>query len=338
MALAARYAPESRDREHRPTDLPGQVLVAVFLVTLTSGFIQASDGRWTSPAVVGLLATAVVSLVVFVLVEARTRYALLAPQLFRSLPFTGAAVVATSAFVVFAGFLFVNTLFLQEIRGYSPLAAGLLVMPTTIGNVILSPLSGRMTAARGPRLPVGLAALAMLAGSLLLAFSVQTAPITVLVAAYVLIGSGVGLVNTPITNAAVNSLPDDRAGVAGAVTSTFRQVGNALGVALLGSLTFAGFLSALPGQVSRLHLSPAASDAAVRAAGSASANGGLATLRTGDPGLHDAVTQAFASGLRTAYLVAAAFALVTLLVALVTFRPVRPATGAPPSQPDLARA
>jgi MFS family permease len=202
-------------------------------------------------------------------------------------------------------------------------------MPTTIGNVVLSPLSGRMTAARGPRLPVCLAAIGMLIGSLLLALSGATAPIPLLLLAFVLIGSGVGLVNTPITNAAVNGLPDDRAGVAGAVTSTFRQVGNALGVALLGSLTFGGFLSALPHEVGKLQLPADQAATALQTARTAGATGGLGDLRgTGSGvGVGDAVARAFSSGLHTAYFVAAGFALLTLLVALVTFRD--PTEGAP---------
>jgi EmrB/QacA subfamily drug resistance transporter len=320
VALAARYASESRDSDHRPLDLPGQALVIVLLVSLTSGFIEASGGRWTSPLVVTLFVVAAGSLVAFVLVEARSRNPLLAPQLFRNRPFSGAAAVATSAFVVYAGFLFVNTLYLQEIRGYSPLAAGLLVVPTTIGNVVLSPLSGRMTASRGPRLPVCIAATSMLAGSLILAFGVADAPIPVLLLAYVLIGSGVGLVNTPITTAAVNGLPDDRAGVAGAVTSTFRQVGNSLGVALLGSLTVTGFLGALPHEVGRLPIPADQRAAAVRTAQQAGGSGALAGLRDEGSGIADAVARAFASGLRTAYLVAAAFAALTLVVGLITFR------------------
>src|SRR5581483_7366808 len=116
--------------------------------------------------------------------------------------------------------------------------------PSTVGNVVLSPLSGRMTAARGPRLPVLIAAACLLAGSLLLAGAVSGGSLPVLLVSYVLIGSGVGLVNTPITDAAVAGLPSGRAGVAGAITSTFRQVGNSLGVALLGTLTLSGLSSA----------------------------------------------------------------------------------------------
>ena len=270
IALATRYADEGRRDANRTLDARGQVLVAILLVTLTSGFIQASNAGWTSPVVLTLFTVAALAGAGFVVTELRVDQPLLDPRLFRSRPFTGAAAVATTAFVVFAGFLFVNTLYLQDTLGYSPLVAGLLVAPSTLGNVVLAPLSGRMTAAAGARRPVALAAVALVAGSLLLAAGASRhADLPALLVGYVLIGSGVGLVNTPITDAAVAGLPPERAGVAGAVTSTFRQVGNSLGVALLGTL-----------------------------------------LATGSSPV---------VGLRTAYLTAAGFAALTLVVGLGTF-------------------
>ena len=239
--LATRYAPEGRRDPSRKLDGLGQVLVAVFLITLTSGFIEASTAGWSDRLVVGLFVIAALSLIGFVGVELHVDQPLLDPRLFRSRPFTGAAVVATTSFVVFAGFLFVNTLYLQDVLGYSPLVAGLLVAPSTLGNVVLSPLSGRMTAAIGPRRPVLLAATSLLAGSLVLAaVATHDDHVGLLILGYVLVGSGVGLVNTPITDAAVAGLPPERAGVAGAITSAFRQVGNSLGVALLGTIMASG--------------------------------------------------------------------------------------------------
>ncbi len=311
VGLAARHAPESSGDAHRRLDPVGQVLIAVALVTLISGFIQASANGWSSAVVLALFAVAAVTTLLFIGTERRVRDPLLAPVLFRNRPFTGAAFVATSAFVVYAGFLFVNTLFLQDVRGYSAVAAGLLMMPTTLGNVVLSPLSGRITAARGPRLPVVLASTTMLAGTLLLAATVETAHLPELVASYMLIGSGVGLVNAPITDAAVAGLPHERAGVAGAVTSTFRQIGNSLGVALLGTLT----LSGAAGAVTRLHA------------------GGTAHIGP-------TVADAFTAGLRTAYLTAAGFAAVTLVAALVTLHSARrrPPSGTGPGLPAPAPA
>lgn len=319
IAMAARYATESKESEPRPADIKGQLLVGVVLFTLTFGFIQASTSGWTEPLVLGSFAVAIISLTAFIALELRLRNPLLDPRLFRSPEFSGAASVATLAFVVYAGFLFVNTLYLQGVRGLSPLAAGLIVTPTTAFNVVLSPLSGRLTAARGPRLPVTLAAVSMLAGTLLLAFSINSAPLPLLVVGYVLIGSGVGLVNTPITDSAVAGLPPERAGVAGAITSTFRQVGNSLGVALLGTLTFSGFVSALPKEVAKLPVPAGEKATALATAHTAARSGGMASLRTGGATFSHAVSAAFGSGLHVAYLAAAGAAALTLVAALTLF-------------------
>jgi hypothetical protein len=142
----------------------------------------------------------------------------------------------------------------------------------------------------------------------------------VLLVAYVLIGSGVGLLNTPVTSSAVAALPEERAGVAGAVTSTFRQVGNSFGVAVLGTLTFSGFVSALPVHINALHLPAGAGQQAIDAARRASASGGLLSLHGVSPAVTGAVGAAFTAGLRVAYLVAAGFGVVALVVGLVAFR------------------
>jgi EmrB/QacA subfamily drug resistance transporter len=320
VLLAARYATESKETVRRRLDPLGQFLVFVVLVSLTSGFIEASNGAWTSTTVLTLFAVTVVSLVAFLTVESHKEDALLEPRLFRSPHFSAAAAVATLYFIIFTGFLFVNTLFLQEVRGYSPLTAGLLVMPATVGTVFLAPLSGRLTADRGPRLPVTLAGFVMLAGSLILSFAGRTVPVWLLIIAYLLVGCGAGLVNTPITNAAVSGLPPDRAGVAGAVTSTFRQVGSSLGVALLGTLTFAGFLGALPGQIKHLGLSATAAGHLTELARHASASGGLKTIRGVTPAAHAAIGNAFVVGLHHAYPVAAACAALTIITAVTLFR------------------
>lgn len=322
VLLAARYATESKETARRRLDLVGQTLVFVVLVSLTSGFIEASNGNWTSTTVLTLFAITVVSLVAFLIVESHKQEALLEPRLFRSPHFSAAAAVATLYFIIFTGFLFINTLFLQTVRGFSPLTAGLLVMPATIGTVFLAPLSGRLTADRGPRLPVTLAGCTMLAGSLILSLAVRTVPIWVLIVSYLLVGCGAGLVNTPITNAAVSGLPPERAGVAGAVTSTFRQVGSSLGVALLGSLTFAGFLGALPGEIKRLQLPSGAAGHLTEIGRHAIASGGLTTVHGVTPAARDALGNAFVTGLHHAYPVAAICAALIIITAVTMFRAV----------------
>ena len=146
----------------------------------------------------------------------------------------------------------------------------------------------------------------MAAGTLILAFAGRTVPVWVLLGAYALIGSGVGLVNAPITDAAVAGLPASRAGVAGAITSAFRQVGNALGVALLGTLAFTGFAAALPAGA---RLGGGRAQEVLRGAG----GGGRAAGRR----------RAFVHGLHHAYLVAAGLSLLGAAVAARAFRPAR---------------
>lgn len=167
--------------------------------------------------------------------ERRREQPLIDPAFFRSIPFSGAFLIAVTAFLAMAGFLFLNTLYLQDVRGYSALHAGLLTAPMAAGAAIASPLSGRLTAARGPRPPLLTAGTLITASALLLTSLTPTTPTPVLLAAYLLFGTGFGLVNTPITTTAVAGMPPAQAGVCAAVTTTGRQVGNSLGVAVLGS-------------------------------------------------------------------------------------------------------
>jgi len=146
-------------------------------------------------------------------------------------------------------FLFVNTLFLQDELGLSPLAAGVRTLPMAVLAAICAPLSGRLVAATGARLPLVVSGLATAAGAALLVPIDRGTSTGYLFLAYALIGLGFGLVNAPITNAATSGMPREQAGVAAAIASTSRQVGMSLGVAVSGSLiagTAGGLPSALP--------------------------------------------------------------------------------------------
>ena len=123
------------------------------------------------------------------------------------------------------GFLFLNTLYLQDVRGFSPLAAGLYLLPMAVTMAVCAPLAGRIVAARGARIPLVIAGLALIAGGVLLTRLTDTAGAGFLVISYMIFGAGFGLVNAPITNAAVSGMPRQQAGVAAGVASTSRQVG-----------------------------------------------------------------------------------------------------------------
>ena len=141
-----------------------------------------------------------------------------------------------AAFAAFGGFLFLNTLYLQDVRGLSPLQAGLATLPVALMIVLASPLSGRIVGRRGPRLPLLVAGLCTMTGCALLAGVDAATSLAPLVAVYTLVGLGFGLVNAPITNAAVSGMPRAQAGVAAALATTSRQVGQTLGVAVSGAI------------------------------------------------------------------------------------------------------
>lgn len=237
VVLAARFVPESRAPRARRFDPYGQVFVILALGGVTFGIIEGPGHGWGSPLIVGCFVVAAVATVLFVVVESRRRDPLIDPRFFRSAPFSGATVTAVCAFAALAGFLFLNALYLQNVRGFSPLHAGLLTLPMAVMTGLLPPLAGRLVGSRGPRIPllVGGAGITLAALILMVVIGNDT-PIGLLVLAYVVFGIGFGMVNAPITNTAVSGMPNTQAGVAAAVASTSRQVGSAMGVAVLGSL------------------------------------------------------------------------------------------------------
>lgn len=239
LLLTARYIPESRAPKARRVDPVGQVLVITLLGSLTYAIIEAPEAGWTSPLILGCVALAVAALAGLVGYERRRVEPLIELRFFRSAPFSGATVIAVSAFAALAGFLFLNTLYLQDTRGMSALDAGLHLLPMAAMALVCAPLSGRMVGSRGPRLPLILAGLTTTASGLLLTRLDADSPDLLLYTAYVLFGIGFGFVNAPITNTAVSGMPRSQAGVAAAVASTSRQVGQSLGVAVIGALVAA---------------------------------------------------------------------------------------------------
>jgi len=161
-------------------------------------------------------------------------------RFFHSIPFASATALAVAAFGSLGGFLFLNTLYLQDVRGLSALHAGLDTLPMAVTAMIVSPISGRMVGKSGSRAPLLTAGVTMTAGSAMLTVISPSTSFTWLFAAYVLFGAGFGLVNPPITHTAVSGMPRDQAGVASGIASTSRQVGQTLGVAIVGAIVTAG--------------------------------------------------------------------------------------------------
>ena len=153
---------------------------------------------------------------------------------------SGATLIAVCAFGALGGFLFLNSLYLQESRGLSALEAGSHTLPMALLTAVVAPLSGRIVGARGPRLPLILAGSAIALAMLPLTRLTADTPVWLLFGAYALFGFGFGMVNAPITDTAVSGMPRAQAGVAAAIASISRQVGAALGVAVVGAAVVSG--------------------------------------------------------------------------------------------------
>ncbi|WP_439378395.1 MFS transporter [Amycolatopsis lexingtonensis] len=239
IVLTALFVPESRSPHPRRLDPVGQVLVIVLLASLTYAIIEGRGAGWTSPEIIGCFAVAALALAVLLPYERRRVDPLLELRFFRSVPFSGATLTAVTGFAALSGFLFLNTLYLQDTRGFSALHAGLLTLPMAAVTAVCAPLSGRVVAARGPRLPLLVAGAGIAVSGAVLAGIGPATPIPVLLLGYVCFGAGFGMLNAPITNAAVSGMPRERAGLAAAVASTSRQVGASLGVAVIGAVVAA---------------------------------------------------------------------------------------------------
>ncbi|MFE7546979.1 MFS transporter [Streptomyces gardneri] len=239
LLLSAVFVPESRAERARRLDLPGQLLLAVALAVAVGVLIEGPRIGWSSPAALAGYAGAAAATAGFVWVESRRREPLMDLQLFGRPAFSGAVVGAVAVFVALNTTLLLNTLYLQHARGWTPLAAGAASLPLAVGATVCAPWSGRMVGRTGPRLPLLLAGGFLTAGGLCLVRLTAHTSVFLLLGALSLIGIGFGFANAPITNTAVNGLPLARAGVAGAITSTARQLGSALGIALAGGLVAA---------------------------------------------------------------------------------------------------
>ncbi|OIH95243.1 MFS transporter [Curtobacterium sp. MCBA15_001] len=245
IVLTALFVPESRSPKPRRLDPLGQGIVIVLLATLVGGLIEGPRLGWTSVGTLGLFVVAAAALVLLVVVEGRRQEPLIDVRFFRSIPFSSAVVTAVVAFGANGAFLFLNALYLQEVRGMTPFQAGLWTLPAAVATMLVSPLSGRLVASVGTRVPLVLAGVGILGAGLVLTTIDAHTPMLVLVAAFVLFGFGFGMVNAPITNTAVSGMPRAQAGSAAAVASTSRQTGVSLGVALAGTVTGASAVASV---------------------------------------------------------------------------------------------
>ncbi|MET8806327.1 MFS transporter [Streptomyces sp. NPDC004546] len=245
LLLVARTRPSPHRRV--PFDRAGQLAAVAGMGGLTYGVIEAGAEGFTAPRVIVALAVAVLGLTGFLAVEARSAHPMVPLEMFRNRTMMSAVTVGFTFMVGFYGTPFVLSLYFQQLRGLSPMATGMAFLPMMAFSALLTPASSRLVRRIGRRASIIGGLLSMAAGTMILAVLPPTAPLWAVAALMVPVGLGGPLVMPPLTAHLLDNVPAHRAGVAGGILNTARQIGGALAVAVFGALLagHAGFLHGL---------------------------------------------------------------------------------------------
>jgi EmrB/QacA subfamily drug resistance transporter len=245
VSMTALLVPDSRAPRGRRADPLGQVLVITMLASLAYAIIQGPANGWFSLQTIGFFLLSITALLILLRYEPRRTDPLIDLRFFKSVPFSAANLTAVCAIAASAGFLFLTTLYLQDVRGFTPLRAGLTLLPMPIMMAVTSPISGRILARHGPRVPFVVAGAALTLSTAALSQLSATSGPVFLIATYGLFGVGAGMVNVPISNGVMSGVPKSQAGVASGMNSSSRQLGQSLGVAIVGSVLAASLRGSL---------------------------------------------------------------------------------------------
>lgn len=316
MVLVSRFVPTSRDTEERRLDVVGAVLSVVALSALLFGIIEGPEQGWGSPVVLGAFAGAVVVTAVFVAWELRVDEPMLDPRFFRIPAFTAGSGVITSVFFGMFGMFFMLTQYLQFVKGYSPFLAGLANTPSAITMLVVAPRSASLVLRFGARRVVTTGMVLITAAFAIYSLLSPTTSYLAVALALVVGATGMGLAMAPASTAIVSSLPLSKAGVASAVNDVTREVGGALGIAVLGTVLTARFTSLM------LERIPDAVPDQIRSGASSSISAAFAVADRLPPAmteqaaaLRDAARSAFTDAFNSAFVVSAALLAVMAVVA-----------------------
>lgn len=326
-----RIVEESRNPETNPIDLPGQILWIASIGALTFALIEGKAWGWTSPVIVTLFVVAVVGLAIFLRVERRTPTPMFPIQYFRKPTFSASVAVAILIGFGLFSFFFVFTLFLQQVQGYSALEAGIRFLPTTVAMIVTAPIAGRLAGRFGSRLPMT-GGMAVSGISLLLFLQVDaTTPYLSWWWMMLLLGIGIGLTMAPMVSAIIGSVPPTRSGMASATTSTAREFGGLLGIALVGTIVVGRFQQTLEQSLARLNLSSTEQKQVLSAVAQGEMQGAVGVPITA--GVREAIAEAFIQGMHSGLLVGGC---AMLIGALAAFWFVREQTTVSSSSDDVS--
>ncbi|MER8089276.1 MFS transporter [Streptomyces sp. NPDC087532] len=325
LLVSAAVLPQSKNatgRRHR-FDVPGVVLLALGLLCVVFGVVKGETWGWSSAGTLGSVAAGLLILAAFGRYENRVEHPLLPMRLFRNRALTTGTVITALNFFVMLGLIFFVMLYLQNVRGFTPVEAGVRTLPLSLASLVASPLGAALTARFGPRLsmPLGMllqaaAAFGMLTWDTGSSYATMWPP-------FVALGLGVGMVLSASSDAIVGQAPVEDGGVAGGIQATALQIGGALGTSVLVSLISSRVGSTLSGELTGAGV-PAEVAAGMAEAKDAVAMGVAPVSPDMSAGLRAAVVegsgQAFMNGVHTAVTVTGVLCLLGAVVAAVGLR------------------
>ncbi|MER5637548.1 MFS transporter [Kitasatospora sp. NPDC002227] len=321
IALTLKVVRESRNPHGTGVDLPGLLTFTLAAGSVTYALIRVGDNGWGSTTTLGLFALAALSLLAFILIEARSKRPMLDLALFRNPAFVGIMAGGLLLSVAaFSYFVYVS-LWLQSVRGMGPVTAGLAMLPMSVTAFVVAGVAGKKLHDAPARWTVGGGLVLIGLGALLLTLIGADSTWTVLVPGLAVTGAGVGLATPAMAAAAMAAVPPERAGMAGGALNTARQLGNALGIAVLGAVFQAGLSHSLPSGIPARLLT----------------GGQAGALISRTPEAAPAVHTAFASGLRDAFLLSGLLGLLGAAAVLTLVRRPTPAHLVP-TTPEPVRA
>ena len=310
LVLGAFLVPTSRDPNQGKIDPLGAVLSFVGLASLLFAIIEGPSKGWTSPLVLGSFALAVATIASFLIWERRTSHPMLDLSVFENPRFSAGSGTITIVFFAMFGSMLLMTQYWQLVHGYSPLQAGIRLLPYAATMMIVAPLSARFVERLGTKQVVMTGLGLVVAGMLALSTIAADSPYPIVIAYFMMMAAGMGMTMAPATEAVMGSLPRAKAGVGSAINDTTRQVGGALGVAVIGTVVSSVYSARIVDLGGVFELAP---DQLARAESSLGAAQGLA-LSLGDQAgafaaaAGDGFVDAMSIGLRLAALaVAGAF-------------------------------
>ena len=245
-----RFLAESKDETAPKLDIPGVIFSSAGVFALIYAIIEAGSKGWKNPEVVQLFIIAFILLAIFTFVESRSKEPMMPLYLFKNLSFSGASIALAMVMFSLAGSMFFVSQYMQTILGYDTLTAGLGTLPVAGGLIAIAPLSAPISKRIGIKFTVALgistAALALFyMGSV---YKIDTPYITIAIG-QVMLAAGMGLAMAPATNSIMSAIPANKSGIGSAMNDTTRELGTALGVAVLGTFMNNIYISGVQGSL-----------------------------------------------------------------------------------------